>query len=84
MNDAARDSKIVQNQADFAHREIVAMMQNISKLFLPGMRLTFIARMPGNENAEVIFTEDTSDGIRGVLNRMELRQPLPREGTDGN
>ena len=41
----------------------------LEKLFVPGMKLTFIARLPGNDEADCLITNDTTEGIAALVAR---------------
>ena len=40
------------------HAEVSAALERLSKLFKPGMRISFIARLPGNGEADVLIGDD--------------------------
>lgn len=54
--------------------EIGGYLAEIAELFKPGMKLTFIARMPGNDEADVLITDDSMGGIEGVVRRSASRE----------
>ncbi len=40
------------------HYQINDALEELSRLFVPGMKLTFIARKPGNDEADVLVGDD--------------------------
>ena len=51
------------------HVEIERHLNEIAVLFKPEMRLTFIARLPGNDEADVILTVDDLNEVAKVIER---------------
>lgn len=54
---------------DELHGEIADALERLSRLFVPGMKLTFIARMPGNGEADVLVSEDEMAEIIALVQR---------------
>jgi hypothetical protein len=61
------------------HRQVSTALEGLSKLFEAGIKLTFIARMPGQPEQEVVITDDSMAGIFGVVHRRAEAEgkPLP-------
>ena len=55
------------------HAEIERHLNQIATLFKPGMLLTFVARKPGNDEADVVLTVDDLSEVRKVLDRTMER-----------
>lgn len=51
--------------------EVERHLNQISKIFKPGTRLTFIARTPGNNEADVLITIDTEGELIELLKRRK-------------
>lgn len=51
--------------------EVERHLNQISKIFKRGTRLTFIARTPGNDEADVLITIDTEDELIELLKRRK-------------
>lgn len=52
------------------HNEIAAALGKLSDLFVPGMKLSFMARMPGNGEADVLVGDDNEpDEMIALINR---------------
>ena len=51
--------------------EIERHLNEIAPLFKSGMRLTFIARMPGNDEADFLMTIDDWDEEKAVIERRK-------------
>jgi len=61
------------NQLTLLHLEIEKHLNEISLLFKPNIRITFIARLPGNDEADVVLSiDDLSEAIK-VLERSQHR-----------
>jgi hypothetical protein len=53
------------------HEEICTGLTYLSRLFVPGMKLTFIARLPGNGEADVLVSDDQMDEIIKLVQRRQ-------------
>lgn len=62
------------------HVEIASTLECLSRLFVPGMKLTFIARLPGNDEADVLVSDDDMQGISGVVQRRFAAPPTHPAG----
>jgi len=52
------------------HNEIAAALGKLSDLFVPGIKLSFMARMPGNGEADVLVGDDNEpDEMIALINR---------------
>ncbi|WP_323142774.1 hypothetical protein [Massilia phyllosphaerae] len=60
------------------HNEIANHLGQISDLFVPGMKLTFMARMVGNNEADVVVSDDNEpeEMIAIVRRRFSLDAPV--------
>lgn len=47
--------------------------RHVAPLFKDGVKLTLIARTPSNNEADVLITNDTLDGISAILGRTKKR-----------
>jgi hypothetical protein len=53
-------------------REVNEHLYQISKFFKPEMKITFIARLPGNDNADFVLTiDDLDEAIKALQRRRE-------------
>jgi hypothetical protein len=57
------------------HKEIEHHLNAILPLFVKGIRLTFIARLPGNDNADMVLTIDDLAEVAAVIERTRAREP---------
>jgi hypothetical protein len=56
-------------------RDLVALaLVNISKHFVPDVKLTFVARLPSNDEADVVVTEDDLREAAKALVRCAERE----------
>ncbi|MGZ3349639.1 MAG: hypothetical protein ACXU89_11910 [Xanthobacteraceae bacterium] len=64
------------------HNEIAAALGQLSDLFVPGMKLSFIARMPGNDEADVLVSDDNrpEEMIALIQRRFEMAPDLNQKG----
>ena len=53
--------------------EIERHLNEIATLFKPGAKLTFIARTPGNDDADMLLTIDDLEEVKKVIERTEAR-----------
>jgi hypothetical protein len=51
------------------HADICDALGDLSELFVPGMKLTFIARFPGNGEADVLVSDDKMPEIIALVER---------------
>lgn len=51
--------------------EIERHLNEIAPLFKPGMKLTFIARMPGNNEADFLMSIDDLAQAKAVIERRQ-------------
>lgn len=52
----------------------VPLLQDALRIFADGVKLTLIARLPGDDEQDVLITTDTMEGIRGVVARSDERE----------
>ena len=57
-----------------ARAEIERALESQEPLFVPGVKLTFIMRDPENDEADLIVTADTLDGIGAAVERQQARE----------
>lgn len=59
----------------YAHAAIASVMENrLAPIFRPGVKLTVIARTPGNDDADALVTNDDIDELDKLLCRTRGRQ----------
>lgn len=57
-------------------------MANLESLFQPGAKLTFLARFQDNDEADVMVSSDSLDGIAALIDRMRIRGGADSAGRD--
>jgi len=62
------------------HREICAALEGLSELFVPGAKLTFIVRFPGNDEADVLVGDDHDAEQLVALVRRRFAASAPAHG----
>lgn len=62
------------NKERLVKQHIVEALCDLEPLFVPGMKLTFIARHPTNPEAHVLVTGDTIDEIRKALDTCRPKE----------
>lgn len=50
--------------------------RHVAPIFKPGTRLALIARTPGNDEADVLVTDDNIDSLVALLERSKARSPV--------
>lgn len=65
----------VQQVAD----EIEESMLRISRCFIPGMKFTFVARQPGNDETALIKTDDDLVDVSRLVKVYAERDLAPRD-----
>jgi hypothetical protein len=53
-------------------------LEKIAKCFNPGVKLTLIARLPGNDRADFVLSGDDLEEAAGVLERRTDNQVLSK------
>ncbi len=54
-------------------------LNEISRLFVPGMKLTFLARLPGNDGADMLLTiDDPKEIIKAIKRRCGFDEVSPQ------
>lgn len=53
---------------------VKVLVQRIEPLFKPGTKFAVIARTPGNDEADVIVTDDDLDAIKALIDRSKTRE----------
>lgn len=48
----------------------------VAPIFKPGTRLAIIARQPGNDEADVLVTDDDIDSLIALLQRSKAREEI--------
>ena len=60
------------------HATIADAMEELARGFVPGVRLTFVARLPGDEECELVVTNDLIPGaVATLLRRHAEENPVP-------
>ena len=49
------------------------LVKHIEPIFKPGTKLAVIARAPGNDEADVIVTDDNLDALKALIDRSKSR-----------
>jgi len=58
------------------HEKITETLAKLRReLFMPEVRLTLLARLPGDREADVLVTDDSLGAIRVAIDRAEGRRP---------
>lgn len=57
-------------------------LNDIAMLFKPGAKLTFIARTPGNPDADMLMTIDSLDEIAALVQRRKDAVEAPDTQTE--
>lgn len=52
------------------------LLKNIESLFKPGTKFAVIARTPGNNEADVLVTDDSLAEIKALLDRSATREEI--------
>lgn len=50
------------------------LVQRVEPLFKPGTKFAIIARTPGNDEADVIVSDDSIEGLMALLERSKSRK----------
>lgn len=50
------------------------LARHVEPIFKAGTRLTILARTPGNDEADVMVTSDSLDGIAALVERSRNRE----------
>lgn len=59
--------------AEIHRRLSQAMNDHIAPIFVPGMKLTVMARLPDNPDADVLLSNDTLEGVTEIFERTKAR-----------
>ena len=51
--------------------------RHVERIFKPGTKLTIIARTPGNNEADVLVTNDKLPELAKLIERSKAREELP-------
>jgi hypothetical protein len=54
---------------ELAGQEVERRLNQIAQVFKPGVKLTLLARTPGNDEADFLMTTDQPEDIRAALDR---------------
>lgn len=49
------------------------LQRHVEPIFKPGVKLTIIARTPGNEEADVLVTSDDLEAVAALVDRSRAR-----------
>lgn len=56
-----------------AHEHIANVLAGLAEdVFKPGMKLTFIARLPGNDEADMVVTDDKLAEVAALVQRRRV------------
>jgi hypothetical protein len=58
-----------EHKTDYMYEEVQRSLNRLQELFISEMKLTFIARLPGNHEADVIITVDDLSEIAKLIER---------------
>jgi len=56
-----------------AHMAIENALNTLAQFFVPEMQLTFIARLPGNDEADILVSNDDFHELVRLIERAENR-----------
>lgn len=56
---------------------VTKTLEQLAVLFVPEVKITFISRIPGNDESDVLITGDTIDELKKLLNRSAKREMEP-------
>lgn len=54
---------------------IAGHLDKIEKCFKPGVKMTILVRRPGEPEQDFVMSNDTAEGIVGILDRSLSRTP---------
>lgn len=54
---------------DLVHDEVARSLGRLESLFVDEVKLTFIARLPGNPEADIVITTDSLEELAKVVER---------------
>ena len=52
------------------------LVKHIEPIFKPGTKFAVIARTPGNDEADVIVTDDDLDALKSLIDRSKSRDAV--------
>jgi hypothetical protein len=55
---------------------IASMLNEIAVFFKPGIKITFLARVTGNPEGDMLISNDDLGEIRAALQRSETREAI--------
>jgi hypothetical protein len=56
--------------------KVIGILQRyVEPIFKPGTKFAVIARTPGNDEADVLVTDDSIDALIQLLERSKAREP---------
>lgn len=55
-------------------RLVGVLAKHIEPIFRPGTKFAVIARTPGNDEADVIVTDDDLDALKALIDRSKKRE----------
>lgn len=68
------------NSIEIVHRSVSNALESLAALFVPEMRLTFIARLPGSDTSDIVVTNDSHEELARVIQRTVAIAALEGEG----
>jgi hypothetical protein len=66
----------------FARLQVEDHIRSLERVFKPGTRLTFLARTPDNDEADLLVTADSLDAIAAAVERAKRREAGARSPVD--
>ncbi len=62
------------NKVGLNEKLALILMHHVEPIFKRGTRLTLIARTPGNNEADVLVTNDDLDDVAALIERSKARE----------
>jgi len=57
-------------------KEIETTLNDLRPMFVDKAELTFIMRLPGNDNADMVVTDDDLSELRELIERSMMREGI--------
>lgn len=55
---------------------VSVLVKHIEPIFKPGTKFAVIARTPGNDDADVIVTDDDLESLKALIDRSKSREAV--------
>lgn len=78
MSNKAQGERLTPDRVEMTRDAVSGYMERILRYFKPNAKITVIIRTPGNDNADMVLTNDTLEQAVSVLARQGLK-----DGKDG-